>query len=470
MTKKLVYLVINLCLIFILSVGSFASIVTAQSTNSNYIVINTEGSQRQRIYIYEQGRLDSEILPDNSIIQYAYDTNGNMLKRSKGSSSEPYIFGITSVSYDIYINGVQQNVQQVHFPTWTDRNGQDDIEWSVGEKLANGVWKGTVVFNKHGGELGTYITHIYADGTMVGSTAAEVRTDEVTVTAPSETSLASGFYNIQVSGIADSIKEVRFPTWTENKGQDDLVNPWITGEKLADGSWRIKVPFSNHNYETGNYITHMYLFDRYGNKAALGGKVVNVIGGTGGSKETDLSGVSYDVFIYGVDPLIQSVQFPTWTANQNQDDIEWIEGVKVGNGVWKGTVVYSKHNSETGRYITHVYSSGKFLGAWEFNVTNSQNLKAPNTAKISDKYYEVTIEGVPGNVTRLEFPTWTNSNGQDDIYWYQGEREINNKWRIRIPFAHHGNETGTYITHLYAHDGYGNIRAVGGVTVNVTNQ
>ncbi|NOU78472.1 hypothetical protein GC101_06210 [Paenibacillus sp. LMG 31459] len=427
------------------------------------------GSQRQHIYTYNQGRLNTEILSDKSIIQYAYDANGNLVKRSKGFSSEPYIFGLSSVSFDIYIRGVRPDVQQVHFPTWTDRNGQDDVEWIVGEKLANGVWKGTVVFNRHGGELGTYVTHIYADGAIVGTAASEVRNDEITVTAPGEASLASGSYNIQVNGVADSIKEVRFPTWTENKGQDDLVNPWITGEKLADGSWRIKVPFSNYNFETGNYITHIYSFDQYGNKTGIGAKVVNVVGGTGGAKETDLSGVSYDVFIYGLDPSIQIVHFPTWTANNNQDDIEWIEGVRVGSGVWKATVVYSKHNSETGRYITHIYSSGKFLGAWEFDVTNSQNVKAPLTVKRSDGYYEVSIEGVPANVTRLEFPTWTNNKGQDDLYWYQGERESASKWRIRIPFANHGNETGTYTTHLYAHDGYGNSRAVGGITVNVTN-
>ncbi len=101
-------------------------------------------------------------------------------------------------------------------------------------------------------------------------------------------------------------------------------------------------------------------------------------------------------------------------------------------------------------------------------MTNSQILKAPATTKIGEGYYEVSIDGIPANVTRVEFPTWTNHNGQDDLIWYQGERESASKWKIRIPFANHGNETGSYNTHLYAHDGYGNSRPVGGVTVNVT--
>ncbi|MEK4852823.1 GBS Bsp-like repeat-containing protein [Paenibacillus sp. FSL H7-0756] len=468
MSTKIVNLVKYICLLFILFLGYAASSALAEASSTNHIVIDVIGSSPQRIYTYNQGRLDTEILPDRTINQYTYDVNGNLIKRSRANSSTPpYVFDLSSVSYDIYIRAVQPNVQQVHFPTWTAWKDQDDVEWIVGEKLADGVWKGTVVFNRHGGETGTYITHIYADGKMVSDVAAEVRNNGLTVTAPVQASLADGFYTVQASGIPESIKEVRFPTWTEHMGQDDLVNPWITGERLADGSWRIKIPFSNHNFEMGNYITHIYTFDRYGNKTGVGGKVVNVAGGAGGSKETDLSGVSHDVFIYGVDPSIQSVQFPTWTANNHQDDIEWIEGVKVGNGVWKATVVYSRHNSETGRYITHIYSSGQFLGDWEFDVTNSQIVKAPATAKLGEGYYEVSIDGIPANVTRMEFPTWTNQNGQDDLIWYQGERESSSKWKIKIPFANHGNETGIYITHLYASDGYGNRQAIAGTTVNI---
>ncbi|WP_339190346.1 MULTISPECIES: GBS Bsp-like repeat-containing protein [unclassified Paenibacillus] len=465
---KTLNLVKKICLLSILVLGVAASSAIAEASSTNHIVIDAGGSSPHRIYSYNQGRLETEILPDRSMIQYTYDANGNLIKRSRMNSSGPYIFDLSSVSYDIYIRGLQPGVQQVHFPTWTARNDQDDIEWIVGEKLADGVWKGTVVFNKHGGEAGTYITHIYADMKIVGDLVANVQNNGVLVTAPTQASLAEGFYTVQASGIPESVKEVRFPTWTDYMGQDDLVNPWITGERLADGSWRIRIPFSNHNFETGIYNTHIYTFDRYGNKAGVSNRVVNVVGGAGGSKETDLSGVSYDVFIYGVDLSIQSVQFPTWTASNNQDDIEWIEGVKVGNGVWKATVVYAKHNSETGRYITHIYSSGKFLGGWEFDVTNSQILKAPATTKIGEGYYEVSIDGIPANVTRVEFPTWTNHNGQDDLIWYQGERESASKWKIRIPFANHGNETGSYNTHLYAHDGYGNSRPVGGVTVNVT--
>ncbi|MNN76956.1 GBS Bsp-like repeat protein [compost metagenome] len=93
-----------------------------------------------------------------------------------------------------------------------------------------------------------------------------------------------------------------------------------------------------------------------------------VNGGTTGPKEPRLSSGSYEVLIYGVDPTAQKVQFPTWTANKDQDDIDWIDGVKIANGVWKATVFYSKHNTETGTYITHIYADGKYVGAWTANA------------------------------------------------------------------------------------------------------
>lgn len=437
---------------------------------SSYIIVDMAGTvQKQNVFVYNRGRLETEIRQDNSIIQYTYDPNGNLLQQTKESSLAPYIISNTAVSYDIYLKGVPDNAQTVHFPTWTEQNGQDDVEWIIGEKVATGAWKGTVVLSKHGG-TGTYniITHVYVDGKAVSGLSTQIQ-ETVKVTSPSSVSLADSFYEVSVEGVSRTVSEVRFPTWTENNGQDDLINPWIRGEKVNDTTWKIRIPFADHNFETGNYFTHIYSFDKYGALNGIGGTTVEVKGGAGGSKETDIAGVSYDVFIYGVDSKVQKVQFPTWTAYRDQDDIEWIDGVKVGSGVWRATVVYSKHNSEIGPYLTHIYGDGNLIGAWDFNVTNVQNVKVPGTVKITDRYYEISIEGVPANVTRLEFPTWTNNKDQDDLIWYQGERESKSKWKVRIPLFNHSNETGTYITHLYAHDGYGNSRMIKGVTVEVQN-
>ncbi|MEK4046902.1 GBS Bsp-like repeat-containing protein [Paenibacillus sp. FSL H8-0048] len=463
-----IYTCFSLCF---LSIVQSEYVMAADEAVSEYILVDSgEAIQKQQINIYNKGRLETEILPNNSLVSYSYDSNGNVLKKYTTHSTEPYTISSSAASYDIYLKGVPENLEQVIFPSWTELYGQDDIEWINGEKIAPGVWKATIVLSRHGGLTGIYNTHIYADGTLLKMLTVQVQ-NTAKVTSPKTTSLADGSYEISVEGVARNISEVRFPTWTENKGQDDLENPWILGEKLNDTTWKIRVPFSKHNFETGNYFTDIYFYDKYNNSSGLNGPTVIVQGGTGGSSETDITGVSYDVYIYGLDPQTQKVQFPTWTANKDQDDLEWIEGVKVANGVWKGTVIYSNHNSELGRYITHVYADGKYSGAWEFNVVDTIKYTYSNIAYLSSGFYDITVNGIPSNVATVRFPTWTEKNGHDDIEepWIEGERLSSTSWRIRIPYYKHNNEIGAYSTHVYSYDAYGNSRIIGMLSVDVRN-
>lgn len=101
-------------------------------------------------------------------------------------------------------------------------------------------------------------------------------------------------------------------------------------------------------------------------------------------------------------------------------------------------------------------------------VTITADTEAP---VISDcKVYDVSLTGykvsckVTDNsyVDRVQFPTWTTYNGQDDIAagW-----EINSAVRgvqngdtftYEVKISDHNNESGTYNTHIYAYDKYGN--------------
>ncbi|MBW4084555.1 GBS Bsp-like repeat-containing protein [Paenibacillus sp. S150] len=109
------------------------------------------------------------------MIQYTYDPNGNLLKQTQGTSTEPYVFSTSAVSYDIYLKNVPDSARGVSFPTWTELYGQDDIEWIVGEKVAPGLWRCTVVLSKHGGITGIYNTHIYVDSVMVRGLTAVIQ-------------------------------------------------------------------------------------------------------------------------------------------------------------------------------------------------------------------------------------------------------------------------------------------------------
>lgn len=67
------------------------------------------------------------------------------------------------------------------------------------------------------------------------------------------------------------------------------------------------------------------------------------------------------------------------------------------------------------------------------------------------------------NADTVKIPTWTILNGQDDLIWYDAvklAKEYNGIWYnyVRfIPFSEHNDEVGTYATHFYAYNDYGNL-------------
>ena len=68
-------------------------------------------------------------------------------------------------------------------------------------------------------------------------------------------------------------------------------------------------------------------------------------------------------------------------------------------------------------------------------------------------------------VDRVQFPTWTSNNGQDDLAgdWPTNSAYTGTKngdiYSYRVKTSMHNNERGTYVTHIYAYDKYGNVNA-----------
>jgi hypothetical protein len=74
------------------------------------------------------------------------------------------------------------------------------------------------------------------------------------------------------------IDKVVFPTWTVLNDQDDLANNFMNtqkGTKNGD-TYTFTVNASDHNNEVGQYITHIYAFDKGGNRVQLVLDVVDV--------------------------------------------------------------------------------------------------------------------------------------------------------------------------------------------------
>ena len=157
-------------------------------------------------------------------------------------------------------------------PTWTEKNGQDDLVWHEAE-LKDGLWYCTITRKDHNYEYGKYISHIYAydndgeisEGYVYGTTELNEPNDELPhIMDVSITESNDDGYTVTCKvNSKNKITKVSFPTWTYKNGQDDLK--WYDGTKQANGLYSFRVQRSDHNYEFGTYITHIYAYDEKGN-------------------------------------------------------------------------------------------------------------------------------------------------------------------------------------------------------------
>ena len=78
-------------------------------------------------------------------------------------------------------------------------------------------------------------------------------------------------------------------------------------------------------------------------------------------------------------------------------------------------------------------------------------------------------------VNRVQFPTWTEAKGQDDIQpnWQTGESSKGTKqadgttWVYHVNITDHKTEAGEYNTHIYAYDNLGNGKCIGTQKVTI---
>ena len=126
----------------------------------------------------------------------------------------------------------------------------------------------------------------------------------------------------------------------------------------------------------------------------------------------------------------------------------------------------------TGEHTVKVFAINTGGGTNTLIGSKTVNIKADTEApiisecKVSDitsTGYTVTCKVTDDNgVDRVQFPTWTQKDGQDDIIqdWDRNEAASGTKdgdtYTYHVNIADHNNESGLYSTHIYAYDKYGN--------------
>ena len=211
--------------------------------------------------------------------------------QTKVTLSEPKadlaIIGLNNAtgSYDVVISNLvaPRGFKEVLVPTWSEKNGQDDIIWYKAAKQANGDHKVTVRSSNHKGDSGLYNSHVYLvdnDGKYIGLGGKQVTLD-ITKTQGTLTIANNdknrGTFDVLITNLTNlsGISGVLIPVWSEQNGQDDLV--WHNATKQDDGSYKVTISASQHKWNSGKYIVHGYIVDASGKNIGFGATSADVV-------------------------------------------------------------------------------------------------------------------------------------------------------------------------------------------------
>ena len=168
------------------------------------------------------------------------------------------------------------------------------------------------------------------------------------------------------------------------------------------------------------------------------------------------------------------------TATVTTTEKNYALQTKKDNGEWQTT--NSQKYTENGTIYARLWD-GTNAGEEIYKPITNIDKTAPIATNIEIKNvtpagYDVYVYGVKDNgsgVNRVQFPTWTEAKGQDDIQpnWQTGESSKGTKqadgttWVYHVNITDHKTEAGEYNTHIYAYDNLGNGKCIGTQKVTI---
>ncbi|NQN17893.1 cell wall hydrolase [Streptococcus suis] len=275
-------------------------------------------------------------------------------------------------SFEVKISDIvaPKGIAKVLIPTWTESGGQDDIVWHEASRQSDGSYLARINKTQHKNELGNYISHVYLleqDGSLSGIGATSAAFPELKASgkvSAVNVNQGAGSFEVKISDIVapKGIAKVLVPTWTESGGQDDIV--WHEASRQSDGSYLARINKTQHKYESGKYISHVYYRGHDGSMTAIGGASVELpelkpTGTVTIENRNDAQG-TFDVRVANVSSPrgLDKVYVPTWTESGGQDDIVWHEASRQSDGSYLARINKTQHKYSSGKYISHVYYRG----------------------------------------------------------------------------------------------------------------
>ena len=392
--------------------------------------------------------------------------------------------------FDVVLKDIRSvsGITKIEVPVWSTGN-QSDIRWYEAKRQDNGNYKVTVNIANHNYSSGPYRIHTYTT-TGNGVRVCTGIAPEKTVTLPKmevsayDTNGKEMLYALKVTNVEmlGTVRNIQFATWSEQGGQDDIV--WYQGSKGTNGIWTSTADIKKHK-TVGKYNVHAYATLANGKMKFLGAAEFVVSSPMLSIAVNDYQEKTgaFDIVLTDVRAVsgVTKVEVPVWSTS-NQSDIRWYEAKKQNNGSYKVTVNIANHNYSSGPYRIHTYVTMGNGARGCAGIAPEKMIKLPemkvSAADTNGKEtlfdLEVTNMGTLGAIRSVQFATWSEQGGQDDIIWYQGSKGINGTWRATADIRKH-KTVGKYNVHAYATLTNGNMKYLGAAeflvsspTLNIT--
>ena len=360
--------------------------------------------------------------------------------------------------------------KEVKIPFWSHANGMKDIVWYTPTRQADGSYTVTAKANDHENADGKYEAQVFyvdAQGqnkfvkkAFVDYTAPKPSAD-LTITKSEK----EGTFTITAKNLQgfDGYKEVKIPFWSHANGMKDIV--WYTPTRKADGSYTVTAKASDHENADGKYEAQVFYVDAKGQnkfvkKAFIDFKNQSRPTGNLIIQNNNKDTGTFDVIIKDVySPKgVQTVQVPTWSDKDGQDDIRWYEATRQSNGDYKVSIKASDHKNSTGKYHIHLYyiqNDGSRVGVGttttevEFRNAKTKTQTGIKNVNSGAGTYTVTVDQAPQGrrIKNIRVAVWSKAH-QENLFWY-ATAPSGMHTEVQVSTANHQYQQGNYTTHVY---------------------
>ena len=360
--------------------------------------------------------------------------------------------------------------KEVKIPFWSHANGMKDIIWYTPSRQADGSYTVTAKASDHENADGKYEAQVFyvdANGqnkfvkkAFIDYTAPKPSAD-LTITKSEK----DGTFTITAKNLQgfDGYKEVKIPFWSHANGMKDII--WYTPTRQVDGSYTVTAKASDHENADGQYEAQVFYVDAKGQNKFVKKDFIDFKNQSRPTaslliQNNNKDAGTFDVIIKDVySPKgVRTVQVPTWSDKDGQDDIRWYEATRQANGDYKVSVKASDHKNSTGQYHVHLYyiqNDGSRVGVssttTEVEFRNAQTKTQTGIKNVNSGAgtYTVTVDQAPQGrrIKNIRVAAWSQAH-QENLFWYS-TAPSGMHTEVQVSAANHQYQSGNYTTHVY---------------------